>query len=357
MKILFAIKTLNQAGGAERVLADVSAGLHRRGQDVSILTFDDAPSFYALPDVERIRVSIGDTKTKSGFSTTLKRVFALRKVVKAERPSCVIAFMHSMYVPMALALIGTGIPVIASEHIVPAYYKDKKLEYALLLLSALLVKKMTVLSEAVKAQFPKVLHSRIVAIPNPVTMPESGSPDSDSTIILNIGRLTDQKDQDTLIRAFAVIAAAHPNWNLKIIGDGKLLERLEALVQELNLNGRVHLSGTTQDIDAEYRRAGLFVLSSLYESFGMALAEAMAHELPVIGFADCPGVNELIADGQNGLLVDGDDRVSDLAQAIEQLIGDAALRSKLGEQGRKDIAAYHPDIIAEQWEDVVRAAA
>src|SRR5690606_11954559 len=120
----------------------------------------------------------------------------------------------------------------------------------------------------------------------------------------------------TLIDAFADIYDKYPEWDLKIIGEGPLRPTLEEQIRRLGLEDRVSLPGATQSIGSEYRNADLFVLPSRYESFGLATAEAMGYGLAAIGFADCPGTNELIQDGINGKLAPSTDRTTSLANTM-----------------------------------------
>ena len=134
MKLMFVIKTMTHGtGGAERVLSQITSELCGLGHEVSLVTFDSLGQkpFYALDErIRRIDLGLGDPQKKSGVAITLKRISALRRTARSEQPDAVIAFMHSAFVPAAFAFVGTGIPVIGSEHIVPAYYDRRKLEFA-----------------------------------------------------------------------------------------------------------------------------------------------------------------------------------------------------------------------------------
>lgn len=364
MKLLFVIKALdNIQGGAERVLADVSGGLAQKGHDVSVVTFDrpDACPFYALDTKVSYRpLNIGHIHERASLAETIARMKALRKTVKETKPDIAVPFMHSSFILTAFALIGTGIPVIASEHIVPDHYKSRRFEFLLFLLGAVFIKKITVLSESVKRSYPRFLRQKMVAIANPVepaaiTADPAGQ-DKPCKIILNVGRLDPQKDQETLIRAFAELAADYPDWNVRIMGEGKLRPDLEVLIRTLDLTERVLLPGTTPHINQEYQNAQIFALPSRYESFGLATAEAMAHGLPAIGFADCPGTNELIIDRENGLLIDDSERVVSFRNALRQLMENPALRTEFGGNAKHTIKAFDKDKIIEQWEALLQNA-
>ncbi len=358
MKILFTVKALvGITGGAERVLCDVASGLADKGHDVAILSFDEVGGepFYPLsPSVRRIMCGIGDTMKRATAVETVSRMAAIRKAVKAEKPDVVVAFMHSMFIPTAFALIGTGVAVVGSEHIVPDHYKDRRVEYWLLTLSSFFMKKITVLSKQIGDCYPAVVSRKMVGIANPVSLPDIKA-DANSTLILNVGRLEEQKDQEILIRAFALLARDYPAWNVRIMGAGALKGRLESVIEELGLEGRVALGGTTRNIGAEYAAASIFALPSRYESFGLATAEAMGHGMAVVGFADCPGTNELVQHGVNGLLAEGDDRVKAFADSLRQLMDNPVQRAEFGAAARVSMEAYSPVAIIRQWEDLLKS--
>jgi len=361
MKLLFAIKSLDcTRGGAEKVLANVTAMFAAHGHEVSILTFDkkDGKSIYPLHDkVSRLSLGIGHAEQRTTLREAIKRITSLRRTVKEQKPDAVIAFMHSMFVPMAFALIGTGVPVIASEHIVPQYYKNRKIQFMLLAASSFLVKGMTVLSTSVRALYPPFIQKRMSVIPNPVYVanPQTKTPQKpERKVLLNVGRLDPQKDQKTLIAAFARIANDFPNWDLKIIGEGSLRPDLESQIHSLNLSERISLPGTTDNMTEEYEAASLFAMPSRFESFGLVTAEAMAYNVPVIGFADCPGTNEIIQNQENGLLVSGENRVQSFADGLARLMKDSQLRHKMGKAAHKSIERYSDEHVFKAWENLIK---
>ena len=94
-----------------------------------------------------------------------------------------------------------------------------------------------------------------------------------------------------------------PDWDLRIVGEGSLKNELNKKIISLNLSDRVFITDFTKKIESEYIRADLFVVSSIYESFGLVTAEAMSFGLPCLGFDDCPGTNDLIIHKKTGILV------------------------------------------------------
>lgn len=361
MKLLFAIKALHDiSGGAERVLADVTGALAARGHDITVLTYDiegERP-FYPLHEkVKLINLALGNPKRKARVLETLKRMSALRAIVRKEKPDIVIGFMHSMFVPASVALLGSGVPLIASEHIVPAHYRGKPLQSFLLLASSIFVSRFTVLSQRVRNSYPAFMHDKMVPIPNPVTLPDHVRVAAQSSrprrLLLSIGRLDPQKDFSTLIAAFGQIADKFPAWDLRIAGEGHLRAVLEKEIETLRLQDRIFLPGRTQDVSIHYKEADIFVLSSLYESFGLACAEALSYGVPAIAFSDCPGLNELIRHQENGLLIDpGKSREQSLAAGLETLMGDETLQQSLSLRAPATIEHFSLESVTQQWENL-----
>lgn len=136
--------------------------------------------------------------------------------------------------------------------------------------------------------------------------------------ILSVGSLDAQKDQATLIRAFALLPSSL-NAKLTILGEGGLRTELEALAQQLGLHGRVAMPGFVIDVYSWYRTADLFVLSSRWEGFGNVIVEALECGVPVVS-TDCPsGPAEILENGRIGRLVPIQDPAALAASIVEAL--------------------------------------
>jgi glycosyltransferase involved in cell wall biosynthesis len=366
MNIVFVIKAMgNPGGGAERVLAEVANGLVMRGHRITVLTSDRAgdASYYALHAAIRfVALDIGDTASDSKLREVYRRMQDYRSAITAMRPDAVVAFMNSSYIPAGVALLGTGIPLVASEHIGPEHYRRRPFEWLLMQTLPFIAAKITVVSSQIRDSFNGWLRRKMTAIVNPVSWvpaarPVTGAEQNVAPYrILSVGRLVAQKNQACLIDAFARIAGDFPDWTLRIAGEGELRHALEGQVDRLGLARRVELPGNIADISGEYRRADLFVLPSRYESFGLATAEAIIHGLPVIGFADCPGTNELIRNGENGILVTGADKVDALSKAMAALMQDPQARAALQNAPTGWLQEkYALDTVLDDWERLLHA--
>jgi len=117
----------------------------------------------------------------------------------------------------------------------------------------------------------------------------------DRFIIANVGRLHPDKDQATLIKAFAIFNKKVPSSQLVIIGRGRLEQTLKALACELAVQEQVIFLGQVADAVNYYKAFDLFALPSDKEPFGLVLLEAMVAKVPVVA-SDCGGASEVVAD-------------------------------------------------------------
>jgi glycosyltransferase involved in cell wall biosynthesis len=150
-----------------------------------------------------------------------------------------------------------------------------------------------------------------------------------------VGRLSAEKGFDLLIRAASALLSQGHDISLALIGAGDERPRLQALIAELGCGERVRLWGYQADTVGLYEAMDVFALSSLREGLPNVLLEAMALEVPVVA-TRVGGVPRLIADGDNGLLVDPGSADA-LAAALGRLAADPDLRRQLARAGRRTV--------------------
>ena len=124
----------------------------------------------------------------------------------------------------------------------------------------------------------------------------------DGPVFLNVGRYFPQKSQHTLIEAMDHVVRELPEAQLLVVGWGELEDDLRAAVRKRGLGETVNITGRVPSIHPFYKLADGFVLSSVRESFGIVLLEAMAAELPVVA-TDVQGIPEIVEHERTGLLV------------------------------------------------------
>jgi glycosyltransferase involved in cell wall biosynthesis len=174
--------------------------------------------------------------------------------------------------------------------------------------------------------------------------------------VLAVSRLDRlQKRLHKLVEAFAMIAARHPEWDLLIIGDGPEEAALRRLAVARGISARVRLQRSAKNICKAYVESQLFAIPSYWEGFPNALAEALAHGLPAVGFREAPGVAQLITNGETGWLAEGLDSEEKLAEALDEAMANGAERARRAANGARSMAVRTPDAEFDRWANLIRS--
>ena len=363
IKITFVLASLG-SGGAERVVSLLANKMAEQGHQVEIICLKFNDIYYQTDP--RVRVTLAMQQTKN----RLTELFWLRKYVKRQKSDVVIPFTEGVYCFTILSLLGTGIPIIASERLDPAAMSlTRKLLKRLLLPYA---DWLVVQTQSIKEYFPKKIQAKTSIIYNPVVTEVFKSPDglhvqganpassvqsSNTPIegmgqeklnrIISVGRLYPQKNQEMMIRAFAKVADEFPDWQLVIFGEGPLRAELEFLVSSFKLEGRVLLPGRTEHVIEELRKSKIFCMSSDYEGMSNSMIEAICVGLPIVT-TDVSGVKELIEDGENGFVVPCGD-VNEMETALLKLLSDDTLRQAFAAKNSSKKVLFKLDNVVKQW--------
>jgi glycosyltransferase involved in cell wall biosynthesis len=196
---------------------------------------------------------------------------------------------------------------------------------------------------------------RLVWIPNAVTDMGGVRADLSAKTVITAGRLVRQKGYDRMIKAWALVAPEHPDWRLRIHGEGPRKVWLETLIQRYGLEQVVTLAGPAEDLGAEMAKASIFALSSRWEGLPLALLEAMAVGMAVVSI-DCPtGPADVIDDHRNGLLI-RPRTFRALAAGLREMIEDEDLRRRCAAAAVETAGEYSMDAIGARWEEELRKA-
>jgi glycosyltransferase involved in cell wall biosynthesis len=197
--------------------------------------------------------------------------------------------------------------------------------------------------------------TRVVCMPNGVADLGGRRAALDNKVVVAAGRVTPQKGFDRLLPVWAKLAPEHPDWELRIWGDGKGLRKLRRQAEELGIADSARLMGFTKKLHDEFADSSLYVMSSRREGFPMVLLEAMSSGLPVVSF-DCPtGPRDIIREGVDGYVVpDGDGDA--LGAAMARLMDDEEKRKAFGAAAVQGAARYDLGTIAHRWEELLAEA-
>jgi len=392
-RICFVIRRLaGRGGGAERVLMDVANEMHSRGYEVQIVTYEPTrtPPFYTpafgvrvvnlrVPDgsrspikrrLDRLRRNTvknlpywAGLRALAWYSEHYGFARALRRHFESWRPDTVVAWMPPTYAPCAMAKRGLPIRLVASTHNEPSQdytnperWDPNPLDREKRLRALYGFDAVAVLLPDYQKWYDELVRNKIVIIPNAVRPVRSLDLENAprKTKILSVGRLAKVKRHDLSILAFHRIASRHPNWNFEIFGSGPEEANLRSMIRELGLENRVYLRGHVVEIQSQYTDSSFLCHSAEFEGFPLAVTESLASGLPVVGFDDCSGLNQLVVHEYNGVLVKpGSDRVTNLAAAIERMITDHELRIKCSRSAPGSMTRFHPTLVFDLWEHFI----
>ena len=160
--------------------------------------------------------------------------------------------------------------------------------------------------------------------------------------VINVGRLSEQKNQKLLIRAFSMLHKQNGSARLTILGDGPLRHELEKTIAEEGLEEAVRLEGNVTDTEKYYAKADLFVLSSVYEGLPLAVLEAMAASLPIVS-TDVGGVRDIVK--ENGILTENGS-CEQLYEAMLDLMEHPEKRLEMGRRSFDEVLKYDSSVTA-----------
>jgi len=350
MKILFYSRSYkNMAGGIERKSLEIAAGLVARGHQVDIVSLDSSEdlAFYDWPEnVIWHKANIGDPARKASLKQRIARLVFLRNLLKRDFDVAV-GFQVGAFALLKLSALGLKVGTIAAERNAPTLFdyishgKLKRFFSNLILLSS---DKIAILFPGFTRYYPSYLQSKFVVTPNWVdvtTINEGPKAAREKSQILFVGRFSYQKNIDCLLDAAKLLP---PEIELVLVGSGDDLTDVAEKVSSLQLNCR--FVAPTRDLSSYYASATLLCLPSRWEGFPNVAAESLAAGLPVVGFADCAGLPELISQGKSGELALGMDYPRSLSSALNT----ALKRSYSEEFIKESVAGYSYINFISAWE-------
>lgn len=381
-KIMFHVNSLGK-GGAERVIVNLAGQFVKKGIDVIIATEWQAEDEYVpVSAVRRIDVGLTDAEEKLGRrkKQTIRKN-RLRKLIVNERPDAVLAFCRNANYRAVLAASGTGVPCIVSVR------NDPKVYYASVT-QKIISKYLYGKAEGIVFQTDEAADffrgkiqekSRVILNPiseNYLNLPKDAQLAGDKELnnkdvniegvnkrksIVSVGRITDAKDQITLIKAYEKLIGIddiYKDYKLEIYGErgeDDTLDLLTKYIDEHKLGEQVVFMGLSSQLEKDIVDDYMFVLSSKYEGMPNALLEAMVLGLPVIS-TDCPcgGPRMLINDGDNGYLVPVGD-VDCICDRMKTLVDDVDKARSMGKKAAEVVDKVLPEVIADEWLGYVKA--
>lgn len=338
-------------GGMELYVQRISEELVSRGHEVTVFTSSDTPN-QTITKKNGVRIYNLKTMSKIYNIPVVPSLFL--QLVEAIKPDIIHAHQYPVYFSdiAAIASHVRRIPLIVHVHVISEakspfsgfisnmYYKSLglgTLRNANFIIAPSLAYKTKLSKMGIKPY-------KIQVIPYGIDVKKFSNINKGDEfkkrhncqylkVILTVGRLNYQKGFQYLIKAMPGIINQMPNTKLLIVGEGEQLSYLRQLVKSLDLVDYVTFTGalSQEEIPKAYAAADVFVLPSLFESFGISLIEAQAAGKPVVA-TRTEGAHDAVDDGVTGLLVEPANS-KQLEQAILFLLKNEALSKKMGERG------------------------
>ena len=210
-----------------------------------------------------------------------------------------------------------------------------------------------VVSNKMKNYYKKYLNIPVIYIPNSIESLPLNVSDLDNYNIISVGRLESVKGYDDLIDVFSIVISKERNIFLNIIGDGSQRKLLQEKINRLSLNNNIKLLGykNNDELDELYNNSCIYVMSSISESFGIVLIEAMSHKLPCIAFDSANGAKEIIDDNMNGYLIKNRNK-EEMANKILELIDNREKCLTMGKNSYEKSKKYLSENIKKKWVDI-----
>lgn len=329
-------------GGAEKVSANLIQEMSKRGISIDLVLINQDAS-YVNVTTQQLGSYLSEipgevSVINLGAERAVKATLPFAKYLQQYKPWAVISHLHYVNIIAVLSkqIARTDTRLILVEHNTISAAKSHMRSYQVVkvLMKWLYPKATSIVAVSQAAsrsleQYLSLESERVRTIYNPVVnhhLFTKADQSIDHTwfkynhppVFLAVGRLTEQKDFPTLIKAFAQLRK-QKNARLLILGEGEQRQELSDLIASLGMTEAVRLDGFASNPYAYMSRATAFVLSSRWEGLPTVLIEAMACGCPVIS-TDCPsGPREILDSGRYGTLVPVGDEYA-LAQAMLQVL-------------------------------------
>lgn len=375
-----------KGGGAERTAANLSMLLSSR-YNVFLIVFDGTDIAYPYSGT-LIDLKLPPTRSKlKKLPLGLKRIKAIKRIKKENHTDASISLLSGANIVNVMTRCGDKIITSVRNQLSQSKSGSnikREMKFVAKRSDCIVALSKGVEEELVS--FFGVSPEKAVTIYNPVDgkLLRSKAMENRDTVVLadnsitTMGRLTEQKGQWHLIRAMSEVVKTVTDAKLYILGQGKLKDELVKLTSELGLTDNVEFLGFVEAPHSYILNSKVFAFPSLYEGLGNVLLEAISCGVPCIS-SDCmSGPREILAPGtavkgslegveyaEYGILVSVGDNEHfnaaepltaaemQLASAIISMLTDKEMRDRYVEKSLKRSSDFSPEIIIEQWSDII----
>lgn len=348
-KLVFVITSMAR-GGAERVVSILSNYYAQLGWNVSIVMLWHNIVRYNINSKVKIVDLSNDKKNPKLYLPIV--TYKLVKYFINNKPNIAVSFIAENCIPTDFACRIAGVRHITSERIDPSKANRSSLLQKIINWVYSRCDCVVLQTERAKKFFCEKIQNNCVVIGNPIEVKVYAKEKKKKKIVA-VGRLEKQKNHAMLIHCFSEISYMYPDFILQIYGEGSLRSKLQKQIQDLGLAEKVFLMGNVSDLHEQISDAYMFVLSSDFEGLSNALLEAMMMGIPCIS-TNCAGSDEVIVDGENGILVPvGDENA--LSNSMIKMIDNQDFAKKISQKATTSAFRFKTENIITSWRSVIEA--
>lgn len=358
MKVLLLTNSIG-FGGVEKNVAFLANNLTARGHEVCVLNYNSIGDYINnLQQIfhDQVHLLNYDRKNEGKLNRLYKIIYTYRQT-RLFSPDVIVGFTaFPSYVAKIVSVL-TGVPSVMTERGNPYVTINKKHLPSLIELCVINQSAGGVFQiEGAAKFFSKGLQSRACIIPNPISLknvPNIKPFAEREKSIVSVGRLHNfQKRYDIMFKAFARFLKTHPDWILKLYGDGAANDKQEIFQYcvEEGIVDNVRFLGVSNAPTEDIVSDGIFVITSDFEGISNSLLEAMAVGLPCVS-TDCDpgGARMLITDRVNGRIVPKGD-YNAIADALNEYVENQDLADLCGNKARLVTSSFDSELIVNKWE-------
>lgn len=356
MKLLYITNGINGSGGLERVLSVKASMLAEEyNYQVTILSLNDAhlnPFYIFSPKIKMISIPVGGNP----ISYLLNYKKGLQQIVDEIQPDIISVCDDGLKAFFIPNLIKTNAKLIYERHVsklIEAKQGQSFQKKTLTKIKWILMDKLgqrfsrfILLTNGNEKEWSNLSNTQV--IPNPLPFQSDSISNQENKIVICVGKISYQKGQDLLAKAWQKVHQQFPEWQLHWYGKENL-----KFYNTDNLESNIHYFPPEQNIQQKYLDASIYVMSSRFEGFGMVLIEAMECGLPCVSF-DCDyGPADIINHKVDGFLV-AKENTEGLAEKLIHLIQNKELRIQMGRKAKESVKKYAADEVVQQWDELFK---
>ena len=349
MKVCIFNGDMSRGGGTERITAILANTLVDKNYDVLVLSCNNQSGTSYFPLDKAVQTAVLKKQSVIG------KIFELRKFLSKNKFDVIINVdvMLGIFSLPACFLRKTKVIAwemfnirndIGSKH-------TKTIRKLSLKKCAYYVNQTEGDSDAFKREFKVKCPITFVYNPSEKNDEYKGY-DENSKTLITAGHFFYTKGYDLALEVAKKVQKVHPDWNWRFVGDGAHFEELKQRAKEYGLEAFVIFAGRTKNIEEEYKKASMYVMTSRTEGFGLVLTEAKSYNLPTLAF-DVPfGPREIIEHGKSGYLVSAFD-VDKMAEKVCRLIEDKEKRIEFSNHAKDNLDKFSLQAFTNKWIEIL----